>query len=104
MVDYDGMDSFSSHMTQPSAKNLDNMSYSVAVGDINAYFIRDNERESIYIVGGEAFVKAGYTAQAGDRGRVCRTQYGLGTSGHEWYVVLTETLRELGLKLSKGSP
>ena len=80
------------------------MGYSVAVGDINNAYLYATTKEKVYTIGGQAFVNAGYTAHASDLGRVCRAQYGLGTSGHEWYVVLAETLRELGFKRSRGDP
>jgi hypothetical protein len=76
----------------------------VAVGDINITYLYATTREHIYTDAGVTFVRASYAKNPHDPGLVCRAQYGLGTSGHEWWKMLAETLCDLGYTCSRGDP
>ena len=108
MVNYEGVDTFSSHMSPESARVLmvlaDLNGYKVAVGDINNAYLYATMGEKIFTEAGEAFVKAGYAKHPKQRGKLIRAQYGGGSCGHEWYILLAQTLREMGFVRTRGDP
>ena len=108
MVDSGDKDKFCTHMSSESSRILmtiaDHMGYSVKVGDINTAYLCATTKEKIYTIGGIAFVKLGHAQKVDDVGIASRAQYGLGTSGFEWYMMLAEQLRALGYRRSRGDP
>ena len=108
MVDSDNLDKFCTHMSSESNRVLmtiaDHMGYDVNVGDINNAYLCATTSEKIYTIGGLAFVKGGYALHEDDVGIAAKAQYGLGTSGFEWYMMLADQLRALGYKQSRGDP
>ena len=108
MVDSDNLDKFCTHMTSESNRILmtiaDHMGYDVNVGDINNAYLCASTNEKIYTIGGLAFVKGGHALHEDDVAFAAKAQYGLGTSGFEWYMMLADQLRALGYKRSRGDP
>ena len=108
MTDPGDKDTFSSQMRQESSRILlvvsDHMDYDVAVGDVNTAYLYAMTSEMIYTEADIAFVKEDYVKEIGEIARVVKAQYGLKTSGHEWWLVLSDTLADLGFKRSKGDP
>ena len=80
------------------------MGYKVGVGDINTAYLNASTREKIWTKADQSFVKNGYALLVGDPGMVTKAQYGLPTSGHEWWIMLADTLREMGFSRSRGDP
>ena len=108
MVDASGLETFSSHMASDSQRILMTLAahndYSVGVGDINNAYLLATSKENIYSFGDEAFFRAGHTTSRHALCRVSRAQYGLKTSGYEWFIMLAESLRSMGFKRSRGDP
>ena len=107
-VDLGDSNKFCTHMASESSRILmtiaDHMGYIVKVGDINTAYLYATTKEKIYTIGGVAFVKLGHAQKVDDVGIASRAQYGLGTIGFKWYMMLAEQLRALGYRCLCGDP
>jgi hypothetical protein len=108
MVDASGLETFSSHMASDSQRILMALAahndYKVGVGDINNAYLLATSKENVYSFGDEAFFRAGYSTSKHAICRVGKAQYGLKTSGYEWFIMLAESLRSMGFKRTRGDP
>lgn len=105
MVNSDDHDKFCTHMSSESALVLltvaDHMGYDVGVRDIRTAYLNANAKENVWTRADQSFVKNGYALKTGI---VIKAQYGLPSSGHEWWLMLADTLRDMGFTRSRGDP
>ena len=87
---------YSSMMKQESSRILMLIAhangYGVAVGDVVNAYLNALTKEKIWTTGGTAFVRTGYTKDKFARARVVKAQYGLKSSGHQFWALLSDTL------------
>jgi hypothetical protein len=106
MVDPRGNDVYASHMRAESARILmtiaDANGMSVAVGDISNAYLYADTAEKIYTTCGEEFHRSGLIEEAGRTALVVKALYGLCGSGHQWWDMLSDTLRAMKFKRSRG--
>ena len=99
---------YSSMMRQESTRILltiaDADGYNVAVGDIENTYLNTYTQEKIWTTVGLEFVSSGYVSKVGTHTIVVKAQYGLKSSGHQFWDLLSDTLRSLGFKRALGDP
>ena len=74
----------------------------VACGDVKNAYLNAQTDERIVTLLGKKFFDAGLTSQTQQWARVAKAQYGLPSSGHKWWQMLSDTLIQLGYKRSRG--
>ena len=99
---------YSSMMKQESSRLLmlvaHSRGYDVAVGDVVNAYLNALTKEKIWTRGGTAFVRTGYAKDKNARARVVKAQYGLKSSGHQFWALLSDTLHSLGFFRCGGDP
>ena len=104
----DDIECYSSMMRQESTRILLTIAeadgYKVAVGDIENAYLNAYTSELIWTTAGLEFVSAGYVSKVGTPAIVIKAQYGLKSSGHQFWDLLSDTLRSIGFRRTLGDP
>jgi len=100
------IDCYSSMMKQESARILlciaDANNYEVAVGDVTNAYLNAMTIEKIWTTSGLEFVRNGFCRDVGTPAKVIKAQYGLKSSGHQWWGMLSDSLKCMGFVRSRG--
>ena len=102
------IDCYSSMMRQESSRILmliaDANGYEVGVGDIINAYLNATTKEKIWTTAGPEFVECGFVNSVGTKARVVKVQYGLKSSGHQFWEMLSDILASLGFCRTRGDP
>ena len=98
---------YSSMMKQESSRILMLIAhangYDTAVGDVVNAYLNAETREKIWTTAGAAFQATGHAKSIHTRGRVIKAQYGLKSSGHQFWALLSDKLYSLGYFRCQGT-